>query len=401
MRLYDTTRQAVVPFESRGSRVSLYVCGITPYDSAHLGHAFTYHVFDVVTRRLRAQGVTVRSVRNVTDVDDDILRVARERSVDYTALAGAQVALFEREMADIGLLAVDDMPYASQHVPEMVQWIERLEQRGCAYAVDGWVYFDTAAYPAYGRLSRLDREAMIALSRQRGADPDDSRKRDGLDFVLWQPSAPGEPRWTSGWSEGRPGWHIECTVLASGTLGTPIDIHGGGDDLVYPHHESEIAQAEAAGVVPYVRHWMHVAMVQLGGQKMSKSLGNLVFVHDLLEQFPATSVRLLLAAHHYRDSWTYDERELREADARRSRYAKAMLSGGDLDTGEAAEWEARFWERLDDDLDTPGALRVLDALAISLEEQPSGRREKVPVRGDAVMARLLDALGSRAASFAA
>jgi L-cysteine:1D-myo-inositol 2-amino-2-deoxy-alpha-D-glucopyranoside ligase len=402
MRLYDTARMAVVPFEPRGSSVTLYVCGITPYDSAHVGHAFTYHVFDVLVRRLRARGISVRSVRNVTDVDDDIFRVARERNLDPRALAESEVTLFEREMRDIGIVPVDAMPRASEHVPAMVAWIERLAGAGFAYAVGRWVYFDTALYPAYGQLSRLDRATMIALSRERGADPDDRRKRDPLDFVLWQPSAPGEPRWPSPWGDGRPGWHIECSVLATASLGTPIDIHGGGDDLIYPHHESEIAQAEGAGVRPYVRHWMHVAMVRQQGEKMSKSLGNLVFVHDLLERFPASSVRLLLAAHHYREPWTYDEAELHDADRRLARYSDAMLVGSWLAGEEAASLEAAFAERLDDDLDTPGALRLLDAAAERLlEARGRPAAAAAPVSGEELMSRLLDALGSRAPSLAA
>jgi len=400
MRLYDTAQRRVVPFVPQGSTVGIYVCGITPYDSAHLGHAFTYHVFDIVTRRLRLDGLTVRSVRNVTDVDDDILRVARERGVDWTALASAQVRQFEHDMARIGLLPADAIPRASEHVPEMIEWITRLEARGSAYAVDGWVYFDTATYPGYGRLSRLDRDAMIALSLERGANPDDPRKRDALDFVLWQPSGPGEPRWASPWSDGRPGWHIECTVLSTGSLHVPIDIHGGGDDLVYPHHESEIAQAEAVGVTPYVRYWMHVAMVQLDGVKMSKSLGNLVFVSDLLDKVPALTVRLLLSSHHYRGSWAYEEAELRDADSRRERYAAAMSAGGELSSGDADEWRARFWERIDDDLDTPGALRVVDELvaALGAASTPTGSGR---VSADSLLSELLDVVGARAPSLTA
>ncbi len=388
MRLYDTARREIVPF-APGAEVGLYVCGITPYDAAHLGHAFTYHVFDVLTRRLRAQGVTVRSVRNVTDVDDDILRVAKERGVDPGTLADSQVAIFDRDMADIEIAGVAS-PRASQHVPEMVEWITRLEHAEHAYAVDGWVYFDTQTYARYGQLSRIAAATMVTLSRERGANPDDARKRHPLDFVLWQPSAPGEPRWKSPWGEGRPGWHIECTVLAVGALGAPVDIHGGGDDLIYPHHESEIAQAESAGVTPYVRYWMHVAMVQLDGEKMSKSLGNLVFVRDLLTRSSAPAVRLMLAGHHYRASWTFDERELADAQSRLERYVQASAGGGMLEPEPVRELEARFWERLDDDLDTPGALHVLDEVAARLLSGGSATGS----RGD-VLTRLLETLGAR------
>jgi L-cysteine:1D-myo-inositol 2-amino-2-deoxy-alpha-D-glucopyranoside ligase len=379
MRLFDTARQAVVPFEPRGNRVGIYVCGITPYDAAHLGHAFTYHVFDVLTRRLQSAGLTVQMVRNITDVDDDILRVSRERGVDYRTLAAEQVTRFDTDMSAIGLLPVGSAPRASAHVPEMARWVSRLQGEDFAYERDGWVYFDTQMFPDYGRLSRLDVARMIELSRERGADPDDPRKRNPLDFVLWQRSAPGEPSWESPWGMGRPGWHIECSVLSTGELGIPIDIHGGGDDLIYPHHESEIAQAEAAGVAPYVRHWVHVAMVRLAGVKMSKSLGNLIFVSDLVRRSSGDAVRLMLAMHHFRSGWEFDDEELHGAVERLRRYDAAMTRGGVLPAGEAAAYEREFLERIDDDLDTPGALHVLDRTAEAL-----ARATPAPVSGDAV-----------------
>jgi L-cysteine:1D-myo-inositol 2-amino-2-deoxy-alpha-D-glucopyranoside ligase len=395
MQLFDTARQEVVPFEPLDGRVGIYVCGITPYDSAHLGHAYVYHVFDVLARRLRDLEVQVRSVRNVTDVDDDILRVAKLRGREYRELAEEQVGLFDADMASIGLVPVDAAPRATAHVAEMVEWIRRLVDAGYAYAVDGWVFFDSGVYPDYGRLSRLDIPTMTTLSRERGADPDDPRKRHPLDFVLWQASTPGEPSWPSPWGDGRPGWHIECTVLSTGELGHPIDIHGGGDDLIYPHHESEIAQAEAAGVAPYVRHWMHVAMVKHEGEKMSKSLGNLVFVRDLLGRVPGAAVRLMLGAHHYRTSWTYDDVEVDAAAARLERYVTAMRSRSELPAEVAREHERRFFERLDDDLDTPGALVELDALATAVND--SGEATEPGAETGKVLGRLLGILGAEVA----
>ena len=395
MRLFDTARQAVVPFEPRGKRVGLYVCGITPYDAAHLGHAFTYHVFDVLTRRLQSDGLEVHSIRNITDVDDDMLRVARKRGVDYRALADEQVQRFDRDMATIGLLPVTSAPRATAHVPEMVAWVSRLQREGFAYERDGWVYFDTRMFPDYGRLSRLADATMLDLSRQRGGHPEDPRKRHPLDFVLWQRSAPDEPSWESPWGPGRPGWHIECSVLSTGELGIPVDIHGGGEDLIYPHHESEIAQAEAAGVAPYVRHWVHVAMVRHDGEKMSKSVGNLVFVGELARRVPGDAVRIMLAEHHFRSSWDFNEDELRAADARRERYMRAMAGGGVLGAPEADEYERQFLERLDDDLDTPGALRVLDLAAVALERDRDPVVARDGVRGDDLMQRLLAFIGVR------
>jgi L-cysteine:1D-myo-inositol 2-amino-2-deoxy-alpha-D-glucopyranoside ligase len=393
MRLFDTARQAVVPFEPHGNRAAMYVCGITPYDSAHLGHAFAYHVYDVITRRLQADGVTVQSVRNVTDVDDDVLRVARERGVDYLSLGTQELSLFDADMRDIGLLPAASEPRATQHVPQMVSWIKRLVDEGFAYTSDGWVFFDTRMFPDYGRLSRLDESTMIALSRERGANPDDPRKRHPLDFVLWQQSAPGEPHWGSPWSEGRPGWHIECSVMSTGELGVPVDIHGGGDDLIFPHHECEIAQCEAAGVAPFVRHWVHVAMVRHQGEKMSKSLGNLVFVRTLIEQTSAQTVRLLLAMHHFRESWTYEERELLAADTRRESYARAMASGNALEPDVARAFHDEFLARIDDDLDTPGALRVADDAAAAIMRRDA--RSADAVAGDELLGSMLDILGAR------
>jgi L-cysteine:1D-myo-inositol 2-amino-2-deoxy-alpha-D-glucopyranoside ligase len=388
MQLYDTAARAVRPLEPAADPVTLYVCGITPYDAAHLGHAFTYHVFDVITRRLLAAGRQVRSVRNVTDIDDDIFRVARERGIDARELVNLQVSRFDLEIDSIDILPVT-VPYASAHVPEMVTWISRLEAAGFAYARDGHVYFDTARFDRYGRLSGLSREQMIALSRERGADPDDPRKRDPLDFILWQPSLPDEPRWPSPWGDGRPGWHIECSVLATRELGTTLDIHGGGDDLIYPHHESEIAQTEALQDHPFARHWVHVAMVQLDGVKMSKSLGNLVFVRDLVAKAPPGAARLVLAAHHYRTAWSYLDEELDAAMQRYQRWCLSVTGDQRLDPDEAAAAEREFFARLDDDLDTPGALQVLDRLAADRgDTRAAGGVAVAPL-----MARLAGVLG--------
>jgi L-cysteine:1D-myo-inositol 2-amino-2-deoxy-alpha-D-glucopyranoside ligase len=391
VHLFDTATRAVAPVLPRDGRIGMYVCGITPYDGGHLGHAFTYHTFDVIARRLVTDGTDVRSVRNVTDVDDDILRVARERGVDYRVLGEREAARFDRDMADLGLLDVDAGPRASGRVPEMVAWIGRLVDRGAAYTAEGWVYFDVASFPGYGSLSRLDETAMVALSRQRGGDPDDVRKRHPLDFVLWQPSLPDEPRWPSPWSDGRPGWHIECTVLSASELDIPIDIHGGGDDLIYPHHESEIAQAVAAGVSPYVRHWVHVAMVGYRGEKMSKSLGNLVFVRELLDQVPAAVIRLLLCAHHHRVAWEFEPAELARAHSRWTAYRTAMASAAAFTATDAQALHDDFMSRIDDDVDTPGALAILDEVAH--RSSLRGRARGAEVSSTQLVAPLLEVIG--------
>jgi L-cysteine:1D-myo-inositol 2-amino-2-deoxy-alpha-D-glucopyranoside ligase len=370
----------------------MYVCGVTPYDGGHVGHAFTYHTYDLITRRLRAGGVHVRSVRNVTDVDDDILRVARERDIDYRILGEEELARFDHDMADLGLLDVEASPRASARVPEMVEWIARLIDCGVAYEQDGWVYFDVERFPQYGSLSKLDAASMLRLSRERGGDPDDPRKRAPLDFVLWQPSLPGEPRWPAPWSAGRPGWHIECTVLSATELPLPMDIHGGGDDLIFPHHECELAQALAAGVPQYARHWVHVAMVGYKGEKMSKSLGNLVFVRELLDRVPAPVVRLMLCAHHHRTAWEYHEGELARAVSRWSAYQSTLAGDASVPSTLARAVSDDFMARLDDDLDTPGALAVLDDAVMWL--QAPGRRIGARVTAAQLLTPLLDIIGA-------
>ena len=393
IRLFDTASRTLQPLDAGGRAIRLYVCGITPYDGGHLGHAFTYHTFDLLTRRLRSLGQTVRSVRNVTDVDDDMMRVSAARGIGWRELADQVVRDFDRDMGAIDILAVDAAPYASHHVPAMVDWISRIADAGMAYAVDGWVYFEVAKLPGYGHLSGLGAEEMLRLSRERGADPDDPRKRAPLDFVLWQPSRSGEPSWASPWGAGRPGWHIECSVLSTAELGTPLDVHGGGDDLIFPHHESEIAQAAGVGISPYARLWVHVAMVGYQGEKMSKSLGNLVFVRQLLERVPAATVRLLLAGHHHRAAWEYTEADLDGAELRRRRYATAARAGAGMDGAEAGDWRARFLARIDDDLDAPGALRVADRLADRLVAAGTAG----PEDGAALLAQLLDLVGAASA----
>ncbi len=281
VHLYDTARRAVVPFEP-GPIVTMYTCGITPYDATHLGHASVYVGYDVLQRRLRDLGHETRCVRNVTDVDDDILRKARELGMHYLDLAAAEMARFDDDMRALGMLDSWSEPRATSAIADIRRFIGDVLDRGHAYQSGGAVYFDVGSFPGFGDISGYDRDTMVALAAERGGNPDDPAKRDPLDFVLWQPSATDEPAWDSAWGPGRPGWHIECSTLAMRELDSAtIDLHGGGADLIFPHHECERAQSEAATGEPFVRHWMHQAMVRMDGEKMSKSLGNLVFVSDL------------------------------------------------------------------------------------------------------------------------
>src|SRR5256712_5645127 len=357
MRLRNTETNAVQPLEPAARPIGIYVCGITPYDTTHLGHALTYVVFDVLIRALRAAGQAVRYVQNVTDVDDDIIRRARELSTTWVKLAEKETALYEADMADLNVRAPDVFPKVSQTIPKIIALVRTLEAQGHAYQRAGNVYFRVGSVTDYGRLSRLSRDEMIKLSAQRGADPNDPRKQDPLDFLLWQESAPDDPRWPSPWGEGRPGWHIEWSAIALANLGDQVDVHGGGSDLIFPHHESEIAQSESiTGVRPFARIWAHVGMLRYRGQKMSKSLHNLVLVRDLLSRYDADSIRVLMLRHHYRESWEYTPEQLDEAVAwtgrlRESARRPATASGH----GTAAVLAA-----LDDDLDTLRALRLLE-----------------------------------------
>jgi L-cysteine:1D-myo-inositol 2-amino-2-deoxy-alpha-D-glucopyranoside ligase len=354
VRLYDTARQEVVPFEPADRVVSMYTCGITPYDSTHLGHAATYLTYDVLQRRLRDLGHETRCVRNITDVDDSILPKARELGVHYLDLAASELARFDADMERLEMLPAWSEPRATSAIPDIRGFIGMVLDRGFAYQAGGSVYFEVSKYDKFGEISNYSREQMLDFAAERGGNVDDPHKRDPLDFVLWQPSLDDEPAWDSLWGPGRPGWHIECSALCLRELGTTIDLHGGGSDLIFPHHECEAAQSEAATGEPLVRHWMHQAMVRMDGEKMSKSLGNLVFVSELSKDWDPRSIRLACVGHHYRDSWEWHDDLMGAATERLSSWVAAGTGGAALDQVRAA---------LDEDLDTPGAVAAIDAAA--------------------------------------
>jgi L-cysteine:1D-myo-inositol 2-amino-2-deoxy-alpha-D-glucopyranoside ligase len=384
IRLYDTARQEIVPFEPP-RLVRMYVCGITPYDSTHLGHAATYLAYDVLIRRLEELGHEVSLVRNVTDVDDSILPKARQLGVNYLELADAEMARFRSDMEALGMRPPVAEPRATEAVPQIIDLVEKLLAAGHAYRADGSVYFDVSTFPAYGALSRLSREEMVRIAAQRGGRPDDPAKRHPLDFTLWQRSAPDEPAWDAPFGPGRPGWHIECSAMVLAAHGPTLDLHGGGTDLIFPHHESEIAQSTSITGQPLARHWMHSAMVAYEGEKMSKSLGNLVFVSDLLKVADPRAIRLALLRHHYRAGFEWFDTDLDEGRAllRRLMAAAARGTGGVSAIGAGAAkgcasdpafgggadprpFAERVREALDDDLDVPRALDALDDLASAI-----------------------------------
>ncbi|HET8522612.1 MAG TPA: cysteine--tRNA ligase, partial [Thermomicrobiales bacterium] len=306
MQLFNTQSQQLERFTPRDEAIGIYVCGVTPYDTTHMGHAFTFLTFDILVRYLRSQDLKVTYVQNVTDIDDDILRKAAETGTTWDALGRQETEKYLSDMRGLNALEQDHFVLATEHIPRMVEMIQALIDAGHGYVKDGSVYYDVSSDPDFGKLSHLDRAEMLPIANERGNNPDDPKKRHPLDFVLWQAAAPNEPTWPSPWGEGRPGWHIECSAMATQYLGPKIDIHGGGADLVFPHHECEIAQSEGAtGQEPFARYWMHVGMVGYQGEKMSKSLGNLVLVRDALDTYSADAVRLYLFSHHYRSTWEY------------------------------------------------------------------------------------------------
>ena len=365
MRLYDTSRREIVDF-TPGHDVKMYVCGVTPYDATHLGHAFTFVAYDILIRRLLDTGRSVKCVRNVTDVDDPLFAKARELGIHYLDLAAREEQRLEDDLRAMNFIPMYSTPRASSAISDIRGFIGMVLDRGYAYEAGGSVYFDVARYAEFGSVSHYDRTKMLMLARERGGNVDDPHKRDPLDFVLWQPSAPDEPSWDTIWGAGRPGWHIECSALALRELGTTIDLHGGGTDLIYPHHECERAQSEAATGRPFVRHWMHVAMVWMDGHKMSKSRGNLVFVDQLRKRYDPRAIRLGLIVNHYRREWEWDEGLIDRATDRLGKWSAASVESRASDSGSTeggAQVLSSVRHHLDDDLDTPSAVAAIDEAA--------------------------------------
>jgi L-cysteine:1D-myo-inositol 2-amino-2-deoxy-alpha-D-glucopyranoside ligase len=362
LRLYDTARREIVPFNPPHT-VRMYVCGITPYDSTHLGHAAQFLTYDLLIRRLEELGHEVRMVRNITDVDDSILPKARELGVPYLDLAAAETARFRSDMAALEMRPPVAEPRATEAVPQIIDCVGRLLDKGNAYISGGSVYFDVSTFPDFGKLSHYPEDRMIKLARSRGGNPDDPHRRAPLDFVLWQPSLTDEPAWRAPFGAGRPGWHIECSCMALHEHGPTVDLHGGGTDLIFPHHECEIAQSESLTGEPLSRHWMHSAMVNYEGEKMSKSLGNLVFVSDLLKVADPRAIRLALIRHHYRSGFEWYDTDLDEAVALLHRLLAAASKPDGPDPTSFAD---RVRDAIDSDLDAPRALEALDDLASAI-----------------------------------
>lgn len=373
LRLYNTMTRAKEDFAPReAGHVSMYVCGPTVYNHIHIGNARTFLSFDVIRRYLEHRGFDVRFVQNITDVDDKIIRAANAEGVTPAEIAERYSGAFLAAMAELRIEPPSAQPRATETIPEMIAMVERLIDRGHAYAVDGDVYFAVRSFAEYGKLSGRDIDEL-----ESGARVDvDERKNDPLDFALWKAAKPGEPHWTSPWGEGRPGWHLECSVMSEMQLGVPFDIHGGATDLIFPHHENELAQSEAATGQSFVRYWMHGGLLQVNQEKMSKSLGNFLLLRDVLESYPAPVVRLLMLQTHYRSPLEFSTSRLDEAQTAYERFVNmvgavqwlrgrpAPGSGVDASEREAlaaalADTRARFDAEMDDDFNSAGALGAL------------------------------------------
>jgi L-cysteine:1D-myo-inositol 2-amino-2-deoxy-alpha-D-glucopyranoside ligase len=390
LRLYDTATSEVRP-TAPGPTARMYVCGITPYDATHIGHAATYVTFDLVGRAWRDAGHDVHYVQNVTDVDDPLLERAARDGQDWRELAEREIALFREDMTALAVLPPQQFVGAVEAIPRIVDAVTALRDKGAAYDVEGDTYFAVHSDPRFGAVSNLDEDEMLRLVGERGGDPDRPGKKHALDCLLWQSPRPGEPSWDSALGAGRPGWHIECTAIALDHLGMGIDVQGGGSDLAFPHHEMGASEAHVlTGEWPFARHYVHAGMVALGGEKMSKSRGNLVFVSTLRrEGRDPSAIRLALLAHHYRSDWEWTADDLTAAEARLARWQDAVSRP----TGPPADRVLDGVRRhLADDLDAPAALRVVDRWAeeARLRGAPdeAGRDEGAP----GVVARTVNTL---------
>jgi len=376
MKVFNTLSGRKEEFRPKGETVTMYVCGVTVYDDCHIGHAMSYVAFDVVRRYLEFRGYKVKHVQNFTDIDDKIINRAQKLGVSSQDLAEKHIAEYFKDMDALNIRRAHVYPKATEEVPKIIEVVQGLIAKGQAYEAGGSVYFRVKTFPGYGKLSHQDVNEMKFSGGVEELD-----KEDPLDFALWKAAKPGEPSWSSPWGEGRPGWHIECSAMSLKYLGEGLDIHGGGQDLIFPHHENEITQSEAfTGVVPFARYWMHNGLLQLAGDKMSKSLGNLITVKQALERYSPDAIRLFILGSHYRSPLTFGVEILQAAEAGLERLRQAakkdtgeMGSKGALDGG---PYRSKFIESMDDDFNAAQAVAVLFDLARAINR---AREEKQDV----------------------
>ena len=390
LKIYNDLHRRKEAFEPlEPGRVRMYVCGMTVYDYCHLGHARVVVVFDVVQRYLKARGFEVTYVRNITDIDDKIIQRANEQGVPFHELTARFIDAMHEDFDALGVERPTIEPRATEHLGEILAMIERLIERGHAYvAENGDVYYDVRSFPEYGKLSGKSIDDLEAGAR---VEPGEG-KRDPLDFALWKAAKPGEPAWDSPWGQGRPGWHIECSAMSTTALGDTFDIHGGGADLTFPHHENEIAQSEGATGHPFVRYWMHNGFVRVNDEKMAKSLGNFFTIREILERYRPEEVRYFILTSHYRSPLNYDETHLVNARKALDRLYTALRGLPAAEPGEAEKYVEAFNAAMDDDFNTPEALAVLFELVREINRERGQDPEKAARMG-AELKRLGGILG--------
>ena len=364
MKVYNTLSGQKEEFSPHGDEVKMYVCGVTPYDDSHIGHAMSYIIFDVIRRYLQWSGYKVKYVQNVTDIDDKIIDRANKLGIPTKELAEKYADGYFADMDALNISRADIYPRATEEIPKIIEIIQGLVAKGYAYPAQGSVYFRVRSMADYGKLSHRNLESMMSGARIEAGE----EKEYPMDFVLWKAAKPGEPSWESPWGHGRPGWHIECSAMSLKYLGDTIDIHGGGQDLIFPHHENEIAQSEGfTGVKPFVKYWLHNGLVQLGEEKMSKSLGNLITIKEALGKYGADALRIFILSSHYHSPLTYSEEALEAADRGVERLLRVISrdgpTGGKGEALDAESYRKQFIEAMDDDFNTAQALGILFDLA--------------------------------------
>lgn len=393
IRIYNTLTQQKEEFRPiEPGKVRMYVCGMTVYDYCHLGHARVLVAFDVITRYLRHRGYDVNYVRNITDIDDKILRRADENGEPYDELTDRMIKAMHEDEARLGVMSPDEEPRATAYIDEIIAMIHKLIAGGHAYAADnGDVYFAVDSFNDYGKLSKKKLEDLLAGAR---VDVQEA-KRSPADFALWKAAKAGEVSWPSPWGDGRPGWHIECSAMSTCCLGDTFDIHGGGPDLLFPHHENEIAQSECATGHTFVNTWMHAGAIRVNKEKMSKSLGNFFTIREIMEKYPAEVVRYFLVSSHYRSQVDYSEENLAEAGRTLTRLYHALRGIVPAKAADVPESERdeRFAEAMDDDFNTAGAIAVLHAVANEINQHRRDGRENDAKQSAAILVRLGGVLG--------
>ena len=369
MKVFNTLSGRKEEFLPQGDEVKMYVCGVTPYDEAHIGHAMSYIIFDVIRRYLEFRGYRLKYVQNITDIDDKIIQRANKEGVPASELAQKYADSFFEDMDALGIKPADVYPRATDEIPKIIEVVQGLVEKGYAYEANGSVYFRVKSKADYGKLSRRSLEQTMAGARIEAGE----EKEHPMDFVLWKASKPGEPFWESPWGPGRPGWHVECSAMSLKYLGDTLDIHGGGRDLVFPHHENEIAQSESfTGKEPFAKYWLHNGLLRLGEDKMSKSLGNLVTIKEALSKYSADAIRLFVLGSHYRSPLTYSEEALEAAEGGIERLLRTVSRDDAVgDKGQALDVEpyrTRFAEAMDDDFNMPQAVATLFELAREINQ---------------------------------